>query len=120
MITYCIIILICINITNTRYYIKGKMKWGYMSTLLSMWFRPWFNDSEEEITTKLNDGFEVIEVDRPKDGSNIVEIKRNSYRINVCATKSPTTKLTSKKKMKLIAPAAVIRVLTSKDFKRND
>ncbi|CAI8618807.1 unnamed protein product [Vicia faba] len=61
-----------------------------------------FDGSEEDKTTVLNDGFEVLEVDMPKEGSNRIDINGKSYKIKMCASKSPMKKkkLTPKKKMK--------------------
>lgn len=69
-----------------------------------------FEDSQDERTIVFDDGFKVIEVDRPKDGTNRVEIKGKSYRIKVCVTKSPKKKLTpKKKKLKLVAPPRIAK-----------
>lgn len=80
-----------------------------------------FNDSEDERTTALNDGFEVIEVDRSKDGTNKVKIKGKSYRIKVCITKLPLNKSTpKKKKLNLVAPIGVVKFHKTKDAQRMD
>ncbi|KAI5431924.1 hypothetical protein KIW84_035891 [Lathyrus oleraceus] len=62
-------------------------------------------DSEDERTIALGDGFEVIEVDMPKEGTTIFEINGNSYRFKMRASKSPIKKSTpKKKKLELVAP----------------
>lgn len=53
-----------------------------------------FDDSEDGKMTAFNDIFEVIEIDRPRNDSNKIEIKRRSYMIKVCTTKSSMKKLT--------------------------
>lgn len=80
-----------------------------------------FDDNEEDRTNWLNDGFEVVEVDRPKEGLNRVDINGKSYRINLCASRSlmKKKKLTPKKKLKVkvkvMSPAK-----KSKDYKPKD
>lgn len=62
-----------------------------------------FDDNEVDRTTRLNDGFEVVQVDMPKEGSNRVDINGKSYKIKMCGSKLPMKKkkLTLKKKMKV-------------------
>lgn len=55
-----------------------------------------FDDSQDEKTTTLNGGFEVIEADRIRNGSNIVKIKEKSYRIKIYGSKSQRLKERSK------------------------
>lgn len=62
-------------------------------------------DSEDERTIALDNGFEVIEVDRPKEGAFRIENNGKSYRFRMCASKFPIKKSTpKKKKLKFIAP----------------
>ncbi|KAI5435370.1 hypothetical protein KIW84_021975 [Lathyrus oleraceus] len=86
-----------------------------------------FDDSGEDRTTRLNDGFEYIEVDRPKEDSNRVDINGKSYRIKMCESKSPMKKkkLTPKKKIKVkvkvMSPAKKSKDATEeKDHKSKD
>ncbi|CAK8544505.1 unnamed protein product [Lathyrus sativus] len=86
-----------------------------------------FNDNEEDKTTGLNDEFEVVEVDMPKEGSNRIDINGKSYRIKMCGSKLPMKKkkLTPKKKMKVkvkvMSPAKKSKdVSEEKDHKPND
>lgn len=76
-----------------------------------------FDYSQKERTIALDDGFEVIENDRPRAGSNRVEIKGRSYRIKGCATKSPMKKLIPKKRLKFIALTRNSRVNKAKNSK---
>ena len=48
-----------------------------------------FDDSEDERGGPVNDGFEVVEVDAPMNGSNRVNLGGKSVRIKKCASKSP-------------------------------
>lgn len=74
-----------------------------------------FDDTEDERTTALDDGFEVIEVERPEDGTNMVGIKGKLSRIKFCANKSPKEKLIpNKKKLKLVAPAMICKLHKTK------
>jgi len=51
-----------------------------------------FDDSEDERTTALEDGFEMVEVEAPTNGTNRVTISNKSVRIRMCGSKSPKKK----------------------------
>lgn len=76
-----------------------------------------FDDSEEERTMALNDGFEVVEVEPPANGSNNVEVNGKSYRVKTLANKSPTK---GKGKLKLKVPAAARSGSTSQFDKEDE
>ncbi|KAI5386002.1 hypothetical protein KIW84_072545 [Lathyrus oleraceus] len=76
------------------------------------------DDSEDERITALDDGFEVIEVDRPKEGATIIEINGKSYRFKMYASKPLIKKSNLKKKLKLIAPPRLVKDHKTKDSQR--
>jgi hypothetical protein len=51
-----------------------------------------FNDSEDERTTALEDGFEEVEVEAPANGTNRVTINNKTVRIKKCGSKTPKKK----------------------------
>jgi len=50
------------------------------------------DDSQDERTTALEDGFEVVEVEAPNNGTNRVTVNNKSVRINKCGSKTPNKK----------------------------
>ncbi|CAI8602029.1 unnamed protein product [Vicia faba] len=63
-----------------------------------------FDDTNDERTTAMDDGFEFFEIENPNLASPKIEVIGKSYKYYRCATKSPKKKLTIKKK-KIIAGA---------------
>lgn len=85
-----------------------------------------FDDSEEERTMALDDGFEVVEVEPPANGSNRVEVNGKSYRVKTLANKSPSkgkgkkSQTKGKGKLKLKVPAAARSGSTSQFDKEDE
>lgn len=75
-----------------------------------------FDDTKDERRIAMDDGFEVIEVDEPKEGATTYEVNGHSYRFKIWASKS-LIKKSPKKKGKVID---VTRARISKEIKLGD
>jgi len=74
-----------------------------------------FDDSEDERTTALEDGFEVFEVEAPANGTNIVTVNNKPLRMKKCGSKTPKKKKSPKKKitsvrLNVVAPKSLVLV----------
>ncbi|XP_039682969.1 uncharacterized protein [Medicago truncatula] len=77
-----------------------------------------FNDSEDERTTALEDGFEDVEVEASANGTNRVTVNNKTLRIKKCSSKTPKKKSPKKNnsgRMNVIAPVSLLKNGKGKD-----
>ena len=68
------------------------------------------DDSEEERTATMDDGFEFIEIEKPKFDNNRVEVNGKSFRYKSCASKSLKKILTAnKEKVVFVVPSKMAK-----------
>ncbi|KAI5423506.1 hypothetical protein KIW84_046451 [Lathyrus oleraceus] len=59
--------------------------------------RVMFDDTKDERTTTMDDGFEVFELDKAKEGVTRYKVNGNSYKFKMCSSKSSIKNLLQRK-----------------------